>query len=157
ATSVLSGAEIAAPIRQLAGSQKNLNVLLGEATGVDLNARTLTVTTPGVGVRKIPFDFLVLAAGMQPSYFGHDEFAAHAPGLKTLSDAEAIRGKILGAFELADATDDENERARAMTFVLVGAGPTGVEMAASMAQLAKLTLRGQFRRINPATCSIIVV
>src|SRR5258708_16281204 len=133
ATAVLSPAEIAAPIRQLAGRQKNLNVLLGEATGVDLNARTVTVTTPGVGVRKIPFDFILISAGMQPSYFGHDEFAAYAPALKTLGDAETIRGKILSAFELADATDDENERVRQMTFVLVGAGPTGVELAASSA------------------------
>ena len=157
ATAVLSPAEIAAPIRQLAGSQKNLNVLLGEATGVDLNARTVTVTTPGLGVRKIPFDFLVIAAGVQPSYFGHDEFAAYAPALKTLSDAETIRGKILSAFELADATDDENERARLMTFVLVGAGPTGVELAASIAQLATVTLRGQFRRIDPAICTILLI
>jgi NADH dehydrogenase len=157
ATAVLSPAEIAAPIRQLVGSQKNLNVLLGEATGVDLNARTVTVNTPGVGVRKIPFDFLVIATGMQPSYFGHDEFAAYAPALKTLSDAETIRGKILSAFELADATDDENERARLMTFVLVGAGPTGVELAASIAQLATVTLRGQFRRIDPAICTILLI
>src|SRR5258705_12109273 len=157
ATAVLSPAEIAAPIRQLAGRQKNLNVLLGEATSVDLNARTVTVTTPGVGVRQIPFDFLVIATGMQPSYFGHDEFAAYAPALKTLSDAETIRGKILSAFELADATDDENECARLMTFVLVGAGPTGVELAASIAQLATVTLRGQFRRIDPAKCSILLI
>jgi NADH dehydrogenase len=157
ATAVLSPAEIAAPIRQLAGSQKNLNVLLGEATGVDLIARTVTVTTPGDGVREISFDFLVIAAGVQPTYFGHDEFAAYAPALKNLSDAEAIRGKILSAFELADATDDENERARRMTFVLVGAGPTGVELAASIAQLATVTLRGQFRRIDPAKCSILLI
>jgi NADH dehydrogenase len=94
---------------------------------------------------------------MQPSYFGHDEFAAYAPALKTIRDAETIRGKILSAFELADATDDENERARRMTFVLVGAGPTGVELAASIAQLATVTLRGQFRRIDPARCSILLI
>src|SRR5258706_6593119 len=157
ATAVLSAAEIAAPIRQLAGSQKNLNVLLGEAMGVDLNARTVTVITPGVGIRKIPFDFLVVATGMQPSYFGHDEFARYAPGLKNLSDAETIRAKILGAFEVADATADEEARARQMTFVLVGAGPTGVELAASIAQLAAVTMRGQFRRIDPATCSIMLI
>ena len=94
---------------------------------------------------------------MQPSYFGHDEFAKYAPGLKSLTDAETIRAKILSAYELADATDDENERARQMTFVLVGAGPTGVELAASMAQLAAVTLRGQFRQIDPAKSSIILV
>src|SRR5260370_18250343 len=94
---------------------------------------------------------------MRPSYFGHDEFARYAPGLKSVSDAETIRAKILRAYELADATDDEDERARQLTFVLVGAGPTGVELAASMAQLAAATLRGQYRRIDPATSSIILV
>jgi NADH dehydrogenase len=157
ATAVLAPSEIAAPIRQLAERQKNLSVILGEVTGVDLNARSLDATCPGVGIRKIKFDYLVVAAGMRPSYFGHDEFARYAPGLKSLADAETIRTKILSAYELADTTDDENERARQMTFVLVGAGPTGVELAASMAQLAAITLRGQFRRIDPAKSSIILV
>src|SRR3977135_2391321 len=112
---------------------------------------------PGVGLRKIPFDYLIIATGMQPSYFGHDEFAKYAPGLKSLNDAETIRAKILSAYELADTTDDESERARQMTFVLVGAGPTGVELAASMAQLAAVTLRGQFRRIDPAKSSVILI
>ena len=94
---------------------------------------------------------------MRPSYFGHPEFARYAPGLKNLTDAETIRAKILSAYELADMTDDENERERQMTFVLVGAGPTGVELAASMAQLAAVTLRGQFRRIDPARSSIILI
>ncbi|SED79338.1 NADH dehydrogenase [Rhizobiales bacterium GAS191] len=157
ATAVLAPSEIAAPIRQLARAQKNLSVLLGEATGVDLSARTVTVSCPGVGIRKVRFDFLVIATGMRPSYFGHDEFAKYAPGLKSLSDAETIRTKILSAYELADTTDDEDERTRQMTFVLVGAGATGVELAASMAQLATVTLRGQFRRIDPAKSSIIVI
>jgi NADH dehydrogenase len=99
----------------------------------------------------------VAATGMRPSYFGHDEFARYAPGLKNLSDAETIRAKILGAFELAAITEDENERARQMTFVLVGAGPTGVELAASLAQMVKVTLRRNFRRIDPATASIILL
>src|SRR6202008_1043434 len=120
---------------------------------VNLMPRTVDVRCPGVGVRKAPFDYLVIAAGMQPSYFGHDEFAQYAPGLKNLSDAEAIRAKILSAYELAEMTDDENERARQMTFVLVGAGPTGVELAASMAQLAEVTLRREFRHIDPAKSS----
>jgi NADH dehydrogenase len=157
ATAVLAPSEIAAPIRQLAEWQKNVNVILGEVTGVDLNSRSLDASCPGVGIRKIPFDYLVIAAGMRPSYFGHDEFARYAPGLKSLADAETIRTKILSAYELADATDDEDERTRQMTFVLVGAGPTGVELAASMAQLAAVTLRGQYRRIDPAKSSIIVV
>src|SRR5216683_1717328 len=157
ATAVLSPAEIAAPIRQLEVKQPNLSVLLAEVTGVDVASRTIEASSPGVGVRKIAFDYLVIATGMRPSYFGHDEFARFAPGLKNLSDAETIRAKILGAYEVADATDDDNERARQMTFVLVGAGPTGVELAASMAQLAALTLRGQYGRIDPATSSIILV
>jgi NADH dehydrogenase len=94
---------------------------------------------------------------MHPSYFGHDEFARYAPGLKTLGDAETIRAKILGAFELAATTEDDGERARQMTFVLVGAGPTGVELAASLAHMANVTLRGNFRRIDPAKASIILL
>ena len=157
ATAVLAPSEIAAPIRQLAEKQKNLSVMLAEVTGVDLNSRSVDASSPGVGIRKIEFDYLIIAAGMQPSYFGHDEFARYAPALKNLSDAATIRAKILSAYELAETTDDENERARQMTFVLVGAGPTGVELAASMAQLAAVTLRGQFRRIDPAKSSIILI
>jgi NADH dehydrogenase len=157
ATAVLSPSEIAGPIRQLAKRQKNVIVMLAEVTGVDLKSRSVDASCPGVGLRKIQFDYLVVATGTRPSYFGHDEFAKYAPGLKTLSDAEAIRAKILSAYEIADATDDESERTRQMTFVLVGAGATGVELAASMAQLAAVTLRGQFRRIDPARSSIIVI
>ncbi len=157
ATAVLAPSEIAAPIRQLEERQKNVTVMLADVTGVDLKDRTVDASRPGVGLRKVPFDYLVVAAGMRPSYFGHDEFARYAPGLKNLNDAGAIRDKILGAYELADATDDEAERTRQMTFVLVGAGPTGVEMAASMAELATVTLPGQFRRIDPAKSAIILV
>src|SRR6266702_3723974 len=157
ATAVLSPAEIAAPIRQLEVKQPNLSVLLAEVTGVDVASRTIEASSPGVGVRKIAFDYLIVATGMRPSYFGHDEFARYAPGLKSLGDAETIRAKILSAYESADTTDDENERARQMTFVLVGAGPTGVELAASLAQMATITMRGQFRRIDPAKSSIILI
>src|SRR5215831_12430146 len=157
ATAVLSPAEIAAPIRQLEAKQRNVTVLLAEVTGVDLASRTVEASSPGAGVRKIAFDYLVVATGMRPSYFGHDEFAQHAPGLKSLNDAETIRAKILGAFELAAITEDEEERARLMTFVLVGAGPTGVELAASLAQMVKVTLRGNFRHIDPAKASIILL
>src|SRR5262249_15577953 len=147
ATAVLSPAEIAAPIRQIEVKQKNVAVLLAEVSGVDVASRTITAAVPGAGARKITFDYLVVATGMRPSYFGHDEFARYAPGLKSLNDAETIRAKILSAFELAAATEDADERARQMTFVLVGAGPTGVELAASLAQMVKVTLRGNFRRI----------
>jgi NADH dehydrogenase len=157
ATAVLAPSDISAPIRQLEDEQKNVTVILAEVTGVDLASRTVDASSPGVAVRTIPFDYLVIAAGMRPSYFGHDEFARYAPGLKSLSDAETIRAKILSAYELAAATDDESERARQLTFVLVGAGPTGVELAASMAQLAAVTLRGEFRRIEPAQNSILLI
>jgi NADH:ubiquinone reductase (H+-translocating) len=157
ATAVLSPAEIAAPIRQLEVKQRNLSVFLAEVTSVDVAARTIEASSTGAGVRKVAFDFLVVAAGMRPSYFGHDEFARYAPGLKSLSDAETIRAKILGAFEFAETTEDEGERARQMTFVLVGAGPSGVELAASLAHMVKVTLRGNFRRIDPAKASIILL
>jgi NADH dehydrogenase len=157
ATAVLAPSEIAAPIRQLEAKQKNLSVLLAEVKGINLGARTVEAICPGVGSRKLGYDFLVIATGMRPSYFGHDEFARFAPGLKSLNDAETIRTKILGAFELAESTDDEKERARQMTFVLVGAGPTGVELAASIAQLVSVTLRKNFRNINPAKSRIVLL
>jgi NADH:ubiquinone reductase (H+-translocating) len=157
ATAVLAPSEIAAPIRQLEAKQKNLSVLLAEVGGIDLTARTVEVACPGIGSRKLQYDFLVIATGMRPSYFGHDEFARFAPGLKSLNDAETIRTKILSAFELAESTDDDNERTRQMTFVLVGAGPTGVELAASIAQMATVTLRRNFRKIDPAKSRIMLL
>jgi NADH dehydrogenase len=157
ATALLAPSEIAAPIRQLAEKQKNLSVMMAEVTGVDLSSRSLDTLCPVLGARKIMFDYLVIATGMRPSYFGHDEFAKHAPGLKTLGDAEAIRAKILSAYEAAEQTDDPDERARQMTFVLVGAGPTGVELAASIAEMATITLRSNFRRIDPAKTSLLLI
>ncbi|MEA2727012.1 MAG: hypothetical protein QOF70_1487 [Acetobacteraceae bacterium] len=157
ATALLSPADIATPIRQLEVKQRNLSVLLGEVTGVDVAAHTIDASSQDLGVRKIAFDYLVVATGMRPSYFGHDEFARNAPGLKNLSDAEMIRSKILTAFELAATTEDESERARQMTFVLVGAGPTGVELAASLAQMVRVTLRGNFRRIDPSKSAIFLL
>jgi len=157
ATAVLSPSEVAAPIRQLARKQKNLSVMLAEVTGIDLKSRSVTIGSAGVGTRIVPFDYLVLAPGMQASYFGHDEFAAYAPSLKTITDGEAIRGKILSAYEKAELTEDPAERARLLSFVLVGAGPTGVELAASVAQMATLTLRSNFRQIDPAKTSILLL
>jgi NADH:ubiquinone reductase (H+-translocating) len=157
ATAVLAPAEIAAPIRQIEEKQKNLTVMMAEVTAIDLNSRSVNISYPPSGTHKIAFDFLVIAAGMQSSYFGHDEFARYAPGLKNLRDAEAIRTKILSAYELAELTDDETERSRLMTFVLVGGGATGVELAGSMAHLARVSLRGNFRRIDPAKTSIVII
>jgi len=157
ATAVLSPAEIAAPLRQLEAEQQNLRVLLAEVTGVSLADRTIEASLPRGGVRTVAFDYLVVATGMRPNYFGHDEFAPHAPALKTLGDAESIRAKILSAFEAAATVEDVAERARLMTFVLVGAGPTGVELAASLAQLARVTLRGNFRQIDPSRTRIVLI
>src|SRR6516225_5064054 len=157
AMAVLSPAEIAAPIRQMEAKQRNVSVLLADVTAVDVASRTIEASSPGAGARKIAFDYLVIATGMRPNYFGHDEFARYAPGLKSLGDAETIRAKILGAFELVATIEDEDERARQMTFVLVGAGPSGVELAGSLADLVKVTLRGNFRRIDPAKASIILL
>jgi len=157
ATAVLAPSDVAAPIRQLAAKQPNVSVVLGEVVGVDLESRTILADCPGVGAKRLGFDYLVIAAGMQSSYFGHNEFAEHASCLKTITDAESIRSKILGAYELAESTEDPSERQRQMTFVLVGAGPTGVELAASIAQMKSTTLRSNFRRIDPAKSSIILL
>ena len=157
ATAVLPPSDVAAPIRQLAEKQKNVSVMLAEVTGVDLNSRTVEADCQSLGRRKISFDYLVVAAGMQPSYFGHNEFARFAPGLKTLTDAEEIRTRILRAYEIAELSDDPAVHTRQLTFVLVGGGPTGVELAASIAQMATVTLRSNFRRIDPAHTSILLV
>src|ERR1700760_3296262 len=157
ATAVLSSAEIAAPIRKLTEDQKNASVLWGEVKGIDLTARVVEVDCHCARPGKISFDYLIGATGVQPSYFGHDEFARFAPTLKTIADAESIRTKLLTAYEMAEMTDDPDERTRQMTFVLVGAGPTGVELAASMAQLATVTLRSEFRKIDPAKTSILLL
>ena len=157
ATAVLAPADVAAPIRQLAARQKNVYVLLAEVIGVDMTSRSVDIKYPGAGEKKIGFDYLVVAAGVQSSYFGHNEFAKYAPCLKTITDAQTIRSRILSAYELAESTDDDSERRRQMTFVLVGAGPTGVELAASIAQMATTTLRANFRRIDPANTSIFLL
>jgi len=157
ATAVLSPAEVAAPIRQIARRQKNISVMLAEATGLDLRSRCIDVDCRALGLRRLSYDYLVIGAGMQSSYFGNDEFARYAPSLKTIADAEDIRTRVLNAYELAELTGDPNERARQMTFVLVGAGPTGVELAASLAQMASVTLRSSFRQIDPAKTSIMLL
>jgi NADH dehydrogenase len=157
ATAVLAPCDVATPLRQLARRQRNLSVVLGEATGLDLASRKLTVNSPGLPVANVAFDYLVVATGVRPSYFGHDEFAQFAPSLKTITDAELIRARILNAYERAEQLQDEAARDRALTFVLVGAGPTGVELAASIAQMAQSTLRSNFRCINPAKTKVLLI
>jgi NADH dehydrogenase len=131
--------------------------MLAEATSLDLTSGSIDIDCRALGPRRLSYDYLVIGAGVQSSYFGHDEFARYAPSLKTIADAEAIRTRVLNAYELAELTEDPDERARQMTFVLVGAGPTGVELAASLAQLASVTLRSSFRQIDPAKTSILLL
>lgn len=157
ATAVLAPSEVAAPLRQLAQRQPNLSVLMGEVTDVDLGSSLVRVSPPGLQSRDVTFDYLIVATGVHPTYFGHDEFATYAPALKTMADAELIRARILSAYELAEQIDDPAARAQALTFVLVGAGPTGVELAASIAQMARITLRSNFRRINPNDTRILLL
>jgi NADH dehydrogenase len=157
ATALLAPSDIATPIRQLAIRQKNLSVVLAEVSGLEAAERTVLTCAPRVGSGRVVFDYLILGPGMQASYFGHDEFARHATSLKTLADAELVRAKVLSAYELAEETEDPVARRRLLTFVLVGAGPTGVELAAAIAGLARATLRSSFRRIDTADSRVLLI
>jgi NADH dehydrogenase len=157
ATAHLAPGDIAAPIRQLLRDQANATVLLGEVVGVDPAARTVRFAPPGEPARELAHDFLVVATGVAPSYFGRDDFAAHAPGLKSLADATALRDRTLAAFERAELESDPERRRELLTFVLVGAGPTGVEMAGALAELARETLAAEFRRIDPRRTRIVLL
>src|SRR6202046_438243 len=151
ATSVLAPGQIGSPIRNILRKQRNTTVALGEVTGLDVEKKCVFVDGTDRSGVPVPYDFLVLATGVTHSYFGHDEFAANAPGLKTLADAVAIRNGILRAFEQAEAEEDPSRHSDLLTFVLVGAGPTGVEMASAIAVLVRNTLKSEFRRIDPAS------
>jgi NADH dehydrogenase len=157
ATSVLAPSQIASPIRGILGRQINTTVILGEVTGV--SAADNCVFASGRDRQNVPinYDYLILATGATHSYFGHNEFEEHAPGLKTVADAEAIRNKVLSAFEMAEAEEDPSRHRDLLTFVLVGAGPTGVEMASAIAILVRNTLRSEFRRIDPASARIVLI
>ena len=157
ATSVLAPGQIGSPIRNILRRQQNTTVILGEVTGVDKDKKCVFVNDADrVGV-PIGYDFLVLATGVTHSYFGRNEFEKFAPGLKSLADAVAIRNKILLAFEQAEAEEDPTRHGDLLTFVLVGAGPTGVEMAGAIAVLVRNTLKSEFRRINPESAKIILL
>jgi NADH dehydrogenase len=156
ATGILSEGEIAPPAREILASQKNARVILGNVTDIDLEARTVTSTVLN-RVTVTPYDSLIVAAGAGQSYFGNDQFAEFAPGMKTIDDALELRGRIFGAFELAEISEDEKEIERLLTFVVVGAGPTGVEMAGQIAELAHRTLHKDFRRINTREARIILL
>ncbi|SET19331.1 NAD(P)/FAD-dependent oxidoreductase [Geodermatophilus poikilotrophus] len=156
ATGILSEGEVAPATREILRHQQNARVVLGEVTGVDLAARTVTSTILG-RTTVHPYDELIVAAGAGQSYFGNDRFAVFAPGMKSIDDALELRGRIFGAFELAELATDPAERDRLLTFVVVGAGPTGVEMAGQIAELAHRTLRRDFRSIDPTQARIILL
>jgi NADH:ubiquinone reductase (H+-translocating) len=152
ATAALSPADIAAPVRGVLGKFENTEVILAEAEAVDVQARRVRTAE-----REIHYDYLVLATGARHSYFGHDEWEKLAPGLKSLEDAIEIRRRTLMAFEFAEKTEDPDARAAAMNFVIIGGGPTGVEMAGAIAEIARKTLAKDFRHIDPSTARVILV
>lgn len=157
ATSVLTPGQIASPIRAIFRRQKNATVILGEVTGVDKDKKCVFFSDADRENVPIPYDYLVLATGVTQSYFGHNEYAQYAPGLKTLVDAVAVRNKVLQAFEQAEAEEDPSRHRDLLTFILVGAGPTGVEMSAALAVLVRSTLQSEFRRIDPASARVVLV
>jgi NADH dehydrogenase len=153
ATGALSPGEIAQPLRSILSKQRNATVILGEAVGLDVEAREVQVRDGG----SIGYDSLIVATGAHHSYFGHDDWARFAPGLKTLEDATEIRRRILIAFEAAEREADPERRREWMTFVLVGGGPTGVELAGSLGEIAHDTLKRDFRAIHPSDARIILI
>jgi NADH:quinone reductase (non-electrogenic) len=156
ATGILSEGEIAPSTRLILRKQANVQVGLGEVEAIDLQAKTVTWRL--MTERTVtPYDSLIVAAGAQQSYFGNDHFATYAPGMKTIDDALELRGRILGAFEAAEVTTNHAERERRLTFVVVGAGPTGVELAGQIAELAQRTLAGAFRTIEASNCRVILL
>ena len=149
ATAGLSAPDIAAPLRHILRSQDNATVLLGDCDAIDVAAREV-----GLGGQRLGYDYLIVATGAAHAYFGHDEWAPNAPGLKTLDDALAIRRKILSAFEAAEREDDEATRRAWLNFVVIGGGPTGVELAGTLAEIARHTLRHEFRRCDPRSAQV---
>ena len=158
ATGILSQGEIAPASREILRRQRNVRVLLGEAVGIDAEERIVTARAPGLpGPFTVGYDSLIVATGASQSYFGHDEFAEFAPGLKSIDDALELRGRIFGAFELAELEPDPKARARWLTFVVVGAGATGVEMAGQIAELAHRALPNEYKVADTRSARIILI
>jgi NADH dehydrogenase len=156
ATGVLSEGDVAPPIRDVLRHQRNTHVLLGEVVDIDLAGRELVLDTIGKRSR-VPYDSLIVAAGAAQSYFGHDEFAVHAPGMKTIDDALELRGRIFGAFEMAELESQSERRDPWLTFVVVGAGPTGVELAGQIAELSRRGLTDNYRTFDARNARVILV
>jgi len=153
ATAGLSMPDIAAPLRHILRRQRNVTVLLGEVVAIDRDLRRLRCADGG----EFDYDYLIVASGARHAYFGRDDWAVHAPGLKTLDDALLIRRKVLTAFERAEAEPDADRRAAWLNFVVIGGGPTGVELAGTLAEIARHTLRREFRRVDPAAARVLLV
>src|SRR6516225_1108057 len=155
-TGILSEGKIAAPLRGILSKHQNVEFVLAEVTGIDPDRRQVQATRPGGETTEFGYDYLIVAAGVQQSYFGHDEFAPYAPGMKTIEDALVIRRRVFGAFEIAESATDPAERQRWLTFALVGAGPTGVELAGQIRELATKTLREEYRHIKPEDARVLL-
>jgi len=153
ATAGLSAPSIAAPIRHMLRRQRNCTVLMAEVTGIAKAARRVSLANG----QQLTYDALIVASGATHSYFGRDEWAEHAPGLKTLADAFKLRARLLSAFERAETLASPAEREPWLNFVVIGAGPTGVEMAGTLAEIARHTLRDEFRRIDPAAARVLLL
>jgi NADH:ubiquinone reductase (H+-translocating) len=156
ATGILSEGEIAVPLRMLMKKHKNVDCVMAEVTDFDVPGQRVIAQRVGGGRLEYRYDDLIVAAGVRQSYFGHDEYAGWAPGMKSLEDALAIRRRVYGAFEMADTASDPDERRRWLTFALVGAGPTGVELAGQIRELATKTLRAEFRSIEPGEARVLL-
>src|SRR5690242_21851624 len=156
ATGILSEGKIAAPLRAILRKNRNVEYVLAEVTGIDAERRLVQATRPGGKGTEFGYDYLIVAAGVEQSYFGHDEFAMWAPGMKTIEDALVIRRRVFGAFEIAESATDPAERRRWLTFALVGAGPTGVELAGQIRELATKTLREEYRHIKPEDARVML-
>jgi NADH:ubiquinone reductase (H+-translocating) len=158
ATGMLSPGQIAPPIRHVVRRLKNVRVELAEVTGFDLDQRIVHATTAAnLHDIEIPYDSLIVAAGVNQSYFGHDELARYAPGMKTIDDAMELRRRIFGAFEMAAVAPDDDERRQWLTVVIVGAGPTGVELAGQVRELAVRCLKGEFRTFEPSSMRVLLL
>ncbi len=156
ATGILSEGQIAAPLRSVLKKYRNVESVMAEVTGIDVGARRVIAVRPGGDRIEFGYDDLIVAAGMRQSYFGHDEFARFAPGMKTISDVLTIRRRVFGAFEMAESSDDPAERRHWLTFALVGAGPTGVELAGQIRELATKTLHAEFRKAEPEEARVLL-
>jgi NADH:ubiquinone reductase (H+-translocating) len=156
ATGILSEGAVAPPLREVLRKHRNVRVELADVKAFDLHAKTVIAVQPTGAPLTVPYDSLIVAAGAHGSYFGHDEFSYFAPGMKTVDDALELRARIFGAFEMAELEEDPDAQRTWLTFAVIGAGPTGVEMAGQIAELSKRALKRNFRRIDPASAQVLL-